>query len=108
MYRLVWVYVVRIKCESNTQTYSRLKQVMDSLFPKGARGLVPKEGPLHYFVRIIHVVAKEKLDFVLREVIMELIACKGSKPVINPERMNIGFRAFFAIADRYPLSPARC
>ena len=53
VYRLVWVYVVRIKCESNTQTYSRLKQVMDCLFPKGTRGLVPKEGPLHYFVRIL-------------------------------------------------------
>ena len=35
IYRLVWVYVVRIKCEANTTTNQRLSQIIEAIFPKG-------------------------------------------------------------------------
>ena len=35
LYRLLWVYMIRIKCESNNVTQSRLQSIVNSLFPKG-------------------------------------------------------------------------
>lgn len=34
LYRLLWVYMIRIKCESNQATHSRLQSIVNSLFPK--------------------------------------------------------------------------
>lgn len=34
LYRLLWVYMIRIKCESNSATHSRLQSIVNSLFPK--------------------------------------------------------------------------
>ena len=34
LFRLVWVYVIRIKCESNRATDSRLASICSSLFPR--------------------------------------------------------------------------
>jgi hypothetical protein len=55
---------------------------------------------LNIFVKIIHFIAKEKLDFAMQEIIFELLGV-NSKPKmgLNPERMNIGLRAFLVIAD---------
>ena len=33
LYRLLWVYMIRIKCESNNVTQSRLQSIVKSLFP---------------------------------------------------------------------------
>ncbi|KAG9348473.1 hypothetical protein JZ751_002208 [Albula glossodonta] len=81
LYRLLWVYMIRIKCESNTATQSRLNTIIGNLFPKGSRS--------------------ERLDFAMKEIIFDLL-CVG-KPAkafsLNPERMNIGLRAFLVIAD---------
>uniref|UniRef100_A0A8C4MXS3 FRY microtubule binding protein n=1 Tax=Equus asinus asinus TaxID=83772 RepID=A0A8C4MXS3_EQUAS len=73
LYRLLWVYMIRIKCESNTQNLSSLSS--------------------HLF--------GERLDFAMKEIIFDFL-CVG-KPAkafsLNPERMNIGLRAFLVIAD---------
>ncbi|RXM97998.1 Protein furry homolog-like [Acipenser ruthenus] len=72
LYRLLWVYVIRIKCESNTVTQSRLLSIVSALFPKGSRSVVPRDTPLNIFVKIIQFIA---------------------------QRMNIGLRAFLVVAD---------
>nr|XP_055052852.1 protein furry homolog isoform X2 [Misgurnus anguillicaudatus] len=102
LYRLLWVYMIRIKCESNTATQGRLNSIITTLFPKGSRSVVPKDMPLNIFVKIIQFIAQERLDFAMKEVIFDLL-CVG-KPTkafsLNPERMNIGLRAFLVIADK--------
>uniref|UniRef100_A0A672Q9W0 FRY microtubule binding protein n=1 Tax=Sinocyclocheilus grahami TaxID=75366 RepID=A0A672Q9W0_SINGR len=102
LYRLLWVYMIRIKCESNTATQGRLNLIVMNLFPKGSRSVVPKDMPLNIFVKIIQFIAQERLDFAMKEVIFDLL-CVG-KPAkafsLNPERMNIGLRAFLVIADK--------
>nr|KAF6427567.1 FRY microtubule binding protein [Rousettus aegyptiacus] len=101
LYRLLWVYMIRIKCESNTATQSRLLTIIATLFPKGSRGVVPRDMPLNIFVKIIQFIAQERLDFAMKEIIFDFL-CVG-KPAkafsLNPERMNIGLRAFLVIAD---------
>ncbi|XP_036421109.1 protein furry homolog isoform X3 [Colossoma macropomum] len=102
LYRLLWVYMIRIKCESNTATQGRLNNIVTTLFPKGSRSVVPRDMPLNIFVKIIQFIAQERLDFAMKEVIFDLL-CVG-KPAkafsLNPERMNIGLRAFLVIADK--------
>ncbi|XP_062241737.1 protein furry homolog isoform X4 [Platichthys flesus] len=102
LYRLLWVYMIRIKCESNTATQSRLNTIVTTLFPKGSRSVLPRDMPLNIFVKIIQFIAQERLDFAMKEIIYDLL-CVG-KPAkafsLNPERMNIGLRAFLVIADK--------
>ncbi|XP_019114924.2 protein furry homolog isoform X2 [Larimichthys crocea] len=102
LYRLLWVYMIRIKCESNTATQGRLNTIITTLFPKGSRSVVPRDMPLNIFVKIIQFIAQERLDFAMKEIIFDLL-CVG-KPTkafsLNPERMNIGLRAFLVIADK--------
>ncbi|XP_069390337.1 protein furry homolog isoform X9 [Paralichthys olivaceus] len=102
LYRLLWVYMIRIKCESNTATQGRLNTIITTLFPKGSRSVLPRDMPLNIFVKIIQFIAQERLDFAMKEIIYDLL-CVG-KPAkafsLNPERMNIGLRAFLVIADK--------
>ncbi|KAM9318138.1 protein furry homolog isoform 2-T2 [Pholidichthys leucotaenia] len=102
LYRLLWVYMIRIKCESNTATQGRLNTIVTTLFPKGSRSVVPRDMPLNIFVKIIQFIAQERLDFAMKEIIFDLL-CVG-KPAkafsLNPERMNIGLRAFLVVADK--------
>ncbi|XP_059157209.1 protein furry homolog isoform X2 [Physella acuta] len=99
LYRLLWVYMVRIKCESNTATQSRLQSIVNSLFPKGSKLVTPKDMPLNIFVKIIQFIAKERLDFAVKEIIFDLLCVGRNKNVLTPERMSIGLRAFLVIAD---------
>uniref|UniRef100_A0A8C9TYA3 FRY microtubule binding protein n=1 Tax=Scleropages formosus TaxID=113540 RepID=A0A8C9TYA3_SCLFO len=101
LYRLLWVYMIRIKCESNTATQSRLNTIVINLFPKGSRSVVPRDMPLNIFVKIIQFIAQERLDFAMKEIIFDLLSVgKPAKAFsLNPERMNIGLRAFLVIAD---------
>lgn len=55
--------MVRIKCESNSVTHSRLQSIVSSLFPKGSKVVTPKDVPLNYFVKIIQFIAKVCLSF---------------------------------------------
>jgi len=50
--------MIRIKCESNTTTASRLQSIVVSLFPRGSRFVVPKDAPLSIFVKIIQFIAQ--------------------------------------------------
>lgn len=101
LYRLLWVYMIRIKCESNIATQSRLTTIISNLFPKGSRSVVPRDMPLNIFVKIIQFIAQERLDFAMKEIICDLLSVgKSAKAFsLNPERMNIALRAFLVIAD---------
>ncbi|KAG1696979.1 Protein furry -like [Nymphon striatum] len=100
LYRLLWVYMIRIKCESNTATQSRLQSIVNSLFPKGSKAVVPRETPLNIFVKIIQFVAQERLDFAMREIVFDLLSVgRPIKIILTPERMSIGLRAFLVVAD---------
>lgn len=59
--------MVRIKCESNSVTHSRLQSIVSSLFPKGSKVVTPKDVPLNYFVKIIQFIAKVCLSFLLHK-----------------------------------------
>ncbi|KAM9853032.1 protein furry homolog [Aulostomus maculatus] len=102
LYRLLWVYTIRIKCESNTATQGRLNTIVTTLFPKGSRSVAPRDMPLNIFVKIIQFIAQERLDFAMKEIIFDLLSVgKPAKAFsLNPERMNIGLRAFLVIADK--------
>uniref|UniRef100_A0A3Q3KBQ7 Furry homolog a (Drosophila) n=1 Tax=Monopterus albus TaxID=43700 RepID=A0A3Q3KBQ7_MONAL len=102
LYRLLWVYMIRIKCESNTATQGRLNTIVTTLFPKGSRSVVPRDMPLNIFVKIIQFIAQEKLDYAMKEIIFDLLGvAKPAKAFsLNPERMNIGLRAFLVIANK--------
>ncbi|KAE8748600.1 furry [Frankliniella occidentalis] len=100
LYRLLWVYMIRIKCESNTATQSRLQSIVNSLFPKGSKAVVPRDTPLNIFVKIIQFIAQERLDFAMREIVFDLLSVgRPIKIILTPERMSIGLRAFLVVAD---------
>ncbi|EPB73337.1 hypothetical protein ANCCEY_07583 [Ancylostoma ceylanicum] len=99
LYRLLWVYMIRNNCDGNSATRTRLESICGSLFPKGNRGIVPRDAPLNIFVKIIHFIAQQKLDFAFKDVIFDLLACNRSQRSLYPERMNIGIRALMVIAD---------
>lgn len=100
LYRLLWVYMIRIKCESNTATSSRLQSIVNSLFPKGSKAVVPRDTPLNIFVKIIQFIAQERLDFAMKEIVFDLLSVgRPIKMILTPERMSIGLRAFLVVAD---------
>lgn len=100
LYRLIWVYMIRVKCESNNVTQARLQSIVDALFPRGSRQIVPRDTPLNIFVDIIQFIAQERLDFAMRHIIFDLLSVdRPIKVIISPERMNIGLQAFLVIAD---------
>ncbi|KAL1517075.1 hypothetical protein ABEB36_000886 [Hypothenemus hampei] len=100
LYRLLWVYMIRIKCESNSATQSRLQSIVNSLFPKGSKGVVPRDTPLNIFVKIIQFIAQERLDFAMRDIVFDLLSVgRPIKLILTPERMSIGLRAFLVVAD---------
>uniref|UniRef100_A0A915AQL7 Cell morphogenesis protein N-terminal domain-containing protein n=1 Tax=Parascaris univalens TaxID=6257 RepID=A0A915AQL7_PARUN len=103
LYRLLWVYVIRNNCEGNTTTRNRLESICNSLFPKGNRAIIPRDAPLNIFVKIIHFIAQQKLDFAFKEIIFDLLGCNRAHSVLKsslyPERMNIGIRALMVIAN---------
>lgn len=100
LYRLLWVYMIRIKCESNAATQSRLHSIVNSLFPKGSKNVVPRDTPLNIFVKIIQFIAQERLDFAMKEIVFDLLSVGRSiKMVLTPERMSIGLRSFLVVAD---------
>lgn len=101
LYRLLWVYMIRIKCESNAATHSRLQSIVNSLFPRGSKAVMPRDTPLNIFVKIIQFIAAERLDFAMREIVFELlwVGRPPIKIIMTPERMSIGLRAFLVVAD---------
>lgn len=100
LYRLLWVYMIRIKCESNTATQSKLQSIVYSLFPKGSKAVVPRDTPLNIFVKIIQFIAQGRLDFAMKGIVYDLLSVdRPIKVILAPERMSIGLRAFLVIAD---------
>ncbi|RNA38647.1 furry isoform X3, partial [Brachionus plicatilis] len=72
--RLVWVYMIRIKGEKSSDTNVRLNAIVQSLFPKGSKLVMPKEMPANLYVKLINYIAYEKLDYAMKEVIYELLS----------------------------------
>lgn len=100
LYRLLWVYMIRVKCESNASTQVRLHSIVNSLFPKGSKGVVPRDTPLNIFVKIIQFIAQERLDFAMKEIVFDLLSVgRPFKIIMTPERMSIGLRSFLVVAD---------
>lgn len=101
LYRLLWVYMIRVKSpESNAVVSSRLQHIINSLFPKGNKGVIPRDTPLNIFVKIIQFVAHERLDFAMKEIVFDLL--NGGRPIktiTTPERMSVGLRAFLVVSD---------
>jgi Cell morphogenesis N-terminal len=92
--------MIRIKCESNQATHSRLQSIVNSLFPRGSKAVVPRDMPLNIFVKIIQFIAQERLDFAMREIVFELLwVGRPIKIIMTPERMSIGLRSFLVVAD---------
>ncbi|VDP89014.1 unnamed protein product [Echinostoma caproni] len=54
---LLWVYIVRIRGEKHSETQSKLHHIVNSLFPKNQKFVVPKDAPINIFVRIIQFIA---------------------------------------------------
>ncbi|CAF0781184.1 unnamed protein product [Adineta steineri] len=98
LYRLIWVYMVRFKGENVKTTNQHLTCIVNSLFPKSFKALTPKDIPLNIFVKIIHFISQEKLDFAMKDIIFDLLSV-GRCRNIMPERMNVGLRAFLVIVD---------
>eukprot|EP01135_Chromosphaera_perkinsii_P008012 Nk52_evm84s1073 gene=Nk52_evmTU84s1073 len=99
VYRLVWVYIVRLKGESNTQTVNRLQSIVDVIFPKQSRTVVPREAPVGLFTDITLYMSFGSLDFVIENVVNELLNVGNTARGINPERMGIALRAFLIIVN---------
>lgn len=100
LYRLLWVYMIRIKCESNAATQSRLQSIVNSLFPKGSKAVVPRDTPLNIFVKIIQFIAQERLDFAMKDIVFDLLSVgRPIKVILAPERMSIAMRAFLVVTD---------
>ena len=72
--RLVWVYMIRIKGEKSSETNQRLLAIVQNLFPKNSKMVNPKEMPAGLYVKIIHYIAYEKLDFAMKEIVYELLS----------------------------------
>eukprot|EP00116_Pleurobrachia_bachei_P004276 sb/3464538/ len=71
------------------------------VIPTSSRNILPREGvQARDFIQLIHIISLEKLDYVMREVVFELLSVNTRKSFtsIYPERMNIGLNAFLAIA----------
>lgn len=100
LYRLVWIYVIRVRCESNNVTQVRLLSVVEAIFPKGSRSVTPRDAPSNVFVDIIHLIAQERLDFAMKHILYDLLSVERPfKIIVAPERMNIAIKAFLSIVD---------
>ncbi|KAK4475902.1 hypothetical protein MN116_001147 [Schistosoma mekongi] len=112
---ILWVYIVRIKGEKHTETQAKLCTIINSLFPKNQKIILPKDAPINIFVRIIQFIAHEKLEFAMKEVIIERLGVNGlQKTLVMPERINVGLCAFLLIAhglqqkEGEPPMPQQC
>lgn len=104
--------MIRVKCESNSSTNSRLQSIVNSLFPKGQKVICPKDAPLSIFIKIIQFIGQvrswpflrilqdtcnlslvpvsyhpqARLDFAMEEIIFDLVHVKPTKPYnVSPE-----------------------
>lgn len=53
--------MVRFKGENVKTTNQHLTCIVNSLFPKGFKGVTPKDTPLNIFVKIIHFISQVNL-----------------------------------------------
>lgn len=51
------VYIVRLRGEKHSETQGKLQAIVNSLFPKNQKHVIPKEAPVNIFVRIIQFIA---------------------------------------------------
>lgn len=63
----------------------RLQSITGTLFPRNSRNVIPRDTPLHIFVKIIQFIAQEKLEFAVRDVIFDLLGVTGKSRMLFPE-----------------------
>ena len=98
LYRLIWVYCVRIKGENPAVALARLRSIFDAILPATGR-TVPPDLPHNFFVQIISVVAVSYPEFALGHALSVLQAESTSK-YMAAEKNMIAIRAFLLIVDR--------
>eukprot|EP00047_Mylnosiga_fluctuans_P018626 m.73278 g.73278 ORF g.73278 m.73278 type:complete len:2574 (-) comp7714_c0_seq2:368-8089(-) len=99
LYRLVWVYVTRIRGDSNQMAEARLRTVFEIVFPSGSR-IAPADVPLNFFVQLVAAVAVEYPDFVFAHLINAPLALEGAAKAVASERTVVAIRAFLLIVNR--------
>ena len=52
------VYMIRVKCEANAATTQRLTSIVSALFPKGQKGVMPKDTPLNIYVKMLQFIGE--------------------------------------------------
>ena len=60
-------------------------------FPPGSRNIIPREGvQARDFIQLILIISLEKLDYVMREVVYDLLCVNNRKMItsIYPERKD--------------------
>ena len=50
--------MIRVKCEANAATAQKLSSIVSCLFPKGQKGVIPRDTPLNIYVKIIQFIGK--------------------------------------------------
>src|ERR1700732_891882 len=95
--------MVRFKGENVKTTNQHLTCIVNSLFPKSFKALTPKDIPLNIFVKIIHFISQEKLDFAMKDIIFDLLSvgkCRNLMPEVNHiSLMNFFILFFFKLAN---------
>lgn len=66
--------MVRVRGEKSSDMNQRLATIVQTLFPRNAKIVQPKEMPSTIFVKIISYIAYERLDFAMKEIIYELLS----------------------------------
>ena len=62
---------------------SRLRSITDVLFPRGSRGVVPREAPMNYFVKIIQFIAQVKFHLMINSTYTWLFLSANVYPPIS-------------------------
>lgn len=56
------VYMIRVKCESNAATTQKLTLITSALFPKGQKGVTPRDTPLNIYVKMLQFIGESTLN----------------------------------------------
>ena len=75
--------ILGVKLRSVFAFISRLRSITDVLFPRGSRGVVPREAPMNYFVKIIQFIAQVKFHLMINSTYTWLFLSANVYPPIS-------------------------
>eukprot|EP00048_Salpingoeca_helianthica_P010866 m.155568 g.155568 ORF g.155568 m.155568 type:complete len:736 (+) comp15146_c3_seq3:199-2406(+) len=97
--KLLWVYVIRVRGESNQAVEGRLRAIVDPVFPLPPRPVLP-DAPLHFFTHMAATIAVEYQEFVFSNIIVPLLTLETAAKTLHPERAIIALRTLLAVIAR--------